>query len=354
MPKVSVIIPSYNHGLYIEQAVESVLEQTFQDWELLISDDASNDDTLERLARYKDHPRIRCFCQRERLGAVQQIHFLTQHASGSYIALLNSDDFWLPSKLQEQVAYLEQHKKTEACFTQAITVDKDSKVLSEKTFPHANIFFQPNRTRAEWLNDIWHHGNSLCHPSILARRGYDREWRFNAALRQLPDLDVWVSMLLSGDIYVLQKPLTAHRRLEDGNVSADSQENYQRLLVEQAWIFEKMLTSIDDKLFVEAFNAEFISKVASAPYALTCEKFFLMLAASERNTFMRDRAVVYFMNRGQDEAFMNCMKTDYHYGEDQFYALSSMSQASLPVRHDSLLERAFRKAHCMMRARRKK
>lgn len=344
MPKVSVIVPSFNHAVYITQAVESVLAQTFQDWELLISDDASTDDTLERLKPYQTHTKIRIFPQRVRLGAVQQIHFLVEQVQGEYIALLNSDDYWFPTKLEEQVAFLTANPQVEACFTQAIMVNEAGQELSEQDFPLAKLFFQPNRTRAEWLRNIWHCGNSLCHPSVLVRRSYDQKWKLNAALRQLPDMDIWVRMLLQVDIHVLQKPLTAHRRISGDNVSTDSSENYRRLMLEQSWIFEQMMDAIDDDLFRQAFSGEFVNAGASLPQELQCEKFFLLLNGTERNEFMRDRAIDYFIEHGRDQNFMRYMKEKYKFGEAAFYDLSCMRPIVQP-KPPNLVKRVCRKIY---------
>jgi len=105
VPLVSVVIPSYNHARYIVDAVESVLDQTLEDWELVIIDDGSTDDTLERLrnhARISSDPRIRLHSQ-ENGGSHAAINAGLSIASGCYLAVLNSDDRFAPARLETLV-----------------------------------------------------------------------------------------------------------------------------------------------------------------------------------------------------------------------------------------------------------
>ena len=92
-PLISVVMPSYNHAKYIKKAVDSVLAQDFDDFELLISDDASPDSSWQVISSFND-PRIRSFRQKQNLGPVGNLVFLIKEARGNYIALLNSDDAW--------------------------------------------------------------------------------------------------------------------------------------------------------------------------------------------------------------------------------------------------------------------
>ncbi len=102
MPEISVVIPSYNHSSYIDKAVASVLNQTFDDLELIIVDDGSTDNTLEVLEAYSD-PRLKIFSQ-ENQGAHAAINRALELAEGKLLAVLNSDDFYHPERLEKAVA----------------------------------------------------------------------------------------------------------------------------------------------------------------------------------------------------------------------------------------------------------
>jgi len=98
-PKISVIIPSYDHEKFIGEAVQSVLDQTFTDFELLIIDDKSKDNTLEILNQFDDH-RIVIHVNRKNIGSTHTINKGLKYARGKYIAILNSDDVYKPKRLE--------------------------------------------------------------------------------------------------------------------------------------------------------------------------------------------------------------------------------------------------------------
>lgn len=317
--KVSVIIPSYNHGRFINAAIDSVLRQTFQDFEIIISDDCSTDDTMEKLCAYQNVPNIRVYRQSQTLGPVAAIQYLVRQSRAKYIALLNSDDMWEPEKLAKQVSYMEVHPETVACFTHALCVNENGDPF--KRSKHLDkIFTQPNRSAAQWVRYFWDNGNCICHPSVLVKREiYCNQYNLNDALRQLPDYDLWVRIFSENEIHIIQEPLTLHRRLNGKkNTSGRSFENVKRHNIEQAWIQRRMITEIPDELFVEAFQDLFRCKDSSDSLHLRCEKFFLLKEQTKRNINLDLYAKAYYLENGTDEAFMQCMKDCYDFGWNVF------------------------------------
>ena len=322
--KVSVLIPSFNHAAYIEEAIQSVLSQTFADFELLISDDCSKDGTQKVLQKYEKEPRVRIFYQEHHIGAVEQIHFLIEQASGTYIALLNSDDYWRADKLEKQVEYLEGHPETGACFTQAVFVDEFDNHLSKSDFELSEIFIQPNRTRAQWINYFFYRGNCLCHPSVLARTGiYQGVCRLNPGLRQLPDYDLWTRYVPVHEIFVLQEPLTFYRKIGTENTSAWVSENEGMLLREQAWIRKNMITTLNAHLFIESFRED-LRKEAPSGAEILCEKFFLLEKLGRKDRFMRGQAIEFFLEQWQNSAFLDALTKKYAYRDTDFFAYARM------------------------------
>src|SRR4051812_30349914 len=102
MPKVSVIMASYNHAKFVQTAVQSVLLQTFEDWELCITDDASQDGTPD-IVEAIDDKRIRLHRLPENRGVSAALNDAIRRSSGDYIAVLNSDDVFLSDKIRAQV-----------------------------------------------------------------------------------------------------------------------------------------------------------------------------------------------------------------------------------------------------------
>ncbi|MCM3361410.1 teichuronic acid biosynthesis protein TuaG [Niallia sp. HCP3S3_B10] len=110
-PSVSIIMPSYNCKEYISYSIESVREQTYTDWELLIVDDYSTDGTVDLLKEWeKGDGRIRIFYQTVNEGAAVARNIALAHARGRYIAFLDSDDRWKKDKLEAQLAYMMDNK----------------------------------------------------------------------------------------------------------------------------------------------------------------------------------------------------------------------------------------------------
>lgn len=105
---VSIIMPSYNTGGYIKNSIESVLAQTYENWELIIVDDCSTDDTDGIVRQFSDK-RIRYLKNKKNSGAAISRNYALREAKGRWIAFLDSDDLWLPEKLEKQIAFMENN-----------------------------------------------------------------------------------------------------------------------------------------------------------------------------------------------------------------------------------------------------
>src|SRR3989304_595361 len=119
MPRVSVIIPTYNTAHYIAPAVESVLGQTYQDTEIIVVDDGSTDNTRTVLTPYMD--RIQYIVQ-DNKGRSEARNRGIHQSQGEFIAFLDADDLWLPDKLSQQVAALDEHEQAVLAYGLAQTV----------------------------------------------------------------------------------------------------------------------------------------------------------------------------------------------------------------------------------------
>ena len=106
---VSIIMPSYNTAAYIAASVQSVLAQTYTNWELIIVDDCSTDNTDEIVKPFLQDPRIRYYKNEKNSGAALTRNFALRQARGAWIAFLDSDDLWMPEKLEKQLAFMTQN-----------------------------------------------------------------------------------------------------------------------------------------------------------------------------------------------------------------------------------------------------
>lgn len=135
---VSVIIPVYNGEKYLKEAVESVLAQTFQDWELIIVDDFSKDSTRKIIKDLEaKNERIHSIFLNENSGAPAHPKNVGMGiAKGEYIAYLDQDDEWLPEKLEKQVAVFENNPQVEFLTCEALIVDKSGKIINRRIIPN--------------------------------------------------------------------------------------------------------------------------------------------------------------------------------------------------------------------------
>lgn len=240
-PFVSVVIPSYNHEKFIQECIQSVLNQTYQDFEIIITDDGSSDRTVDLIEGFSD-TRIKLFKFPVNMGASIAANHCILNSSGKYIAMLNSDDIWYPRKLEIQVDYLETHPDISIVFTRAEWIDDAGRPLRQWG-GRKNIFNVGNRTRFEWLRHFFYTGNSLCHPcSLIRREHYFDVGLLDPSFASLPDFDLWVRFCLKYDIHVLDQPLVYFRKInEHKNASGDNINNRIRNRFEYKQILDHYL-----------------------------------------------------------------------------------------------------------------
>ncbi len=321
-PLVSVVMSSYNHRAFVAEAVQSVLRQTFADFEFIISDDHSTDGTDEVIRGFSDS-RIIALYQAENTYCLNAQ--LYDMSVGKYIAIIHSDDVWMPKKLEKQVAYLESHPDCAACFTHAALIDEQGNP-EVKFDMRENIFLQPNRTQAEWLRYFFTKSNCLCHPSVLIRRDFLIQLGRNRALRQLQDFDKWIRLVKQAPIAILQEDLTLHRRhlATHANTSAAKPENSLRALAETYLLSETFFDGLSDELFLEAFQSLFRRPNAQTPEELTAEKFFLLLDhwVFGGNQRKLSAASFFYKHCGANPDVLATLREQYGYTLQHFYALT--------------------------------
>jgi predicted O-linked N-acetylglucosamine transferase (SPINDLY family)/GT2 family glycosyltransferase len=227
MPKVSVVLPTYNQERYISDAIESVLHQTYQDFEIIIVNDASSDQTVNGIQAYSD-ARIRLFSLEQNQGESAATNFGIQQAQGEWITILHSDDIFTPNKLEKQIDFITQNPQVAAVLSQVQIIDETGQVLLPGKHPLQRVFAQPNRSRFQWLNYFFTKDNCLCQTSSMIRRQcYDKMGFYDLRFRQIPDFDFWVRFCLQYDLHILPEPLI-HYRVHDSNISGIKPETLIR------------------------------------------------------------------------------------------------------------------------------
>tara|TARA_R110002111_G_scaffold262694_1_gene340157 strand:- start:87394 stop:90603 length:3210 start_codon:yes stop_codon:yes gene_type:complete len=258
MPKVTVILTSFNHAKYLRQAIGSVLNQSYQDFELIIWDDASADNSWEIIQSYRD-PRILAYKNdKSRRGVYGINKSISEIAKGEYIAIHHSDDEWHPDKLNRQIDYLQKNPECGAVFTNVLAIDEQSEVFADKAHYYSTIFDQPNRSRYEWLNFFFTHGNALCHPSVLIRKEcYLHCGLYRLGLAQTADFDMWIRLCFKYDIHVLPEKLTLFRiRNGERNTSGGNPDARSRMFFEHYTVLKNYFRIKSYEEFISIFPEE--------------------------------------------------------------------------------------------------
>lgn len=226
-PGFSVIMTSFNYGRYIGVAIESVLAQTRQDWELLIVDDCSQDDSWEIVKRYPD-PRIKAHRHSVNQGACAAYNRALNMARGDYIASLDSDDLFMPTKLERQGEFLASHPEVGICGTFVVEIDGDGGKMTEQS-PFADWFNVAMDLNAP---ENWMRENRLCHSGAVVRTELHKlVGDFDNKLVYTPDWQFWVRSLVAGvRFHVLDQPLVGYRN-HGANIT---HKNTQGAMLEQA------------------------------------------------------------------------------------------------------------------------
>jgi glycosyltransferase involved in cell wall biosynthesis len=272
MPTVSVIIPSYNHEKFVAECIQSVLDQTFQDFEIVITDDASTDRTVEIIEGFDDK-RIKLFKHSTNRGVSITANNCIRHASGRYIAWLSTDDAWYPEKLKVQVRYLDEHPGLGVVFGKVDWIDEAGELITDQSFPYQNIFNVHNRTRVEWLRQFFLAGNCLSLPCSLVRKEcFADVGLFNPAYAKILDLDLWIRICFKYDIEILDQRLLKNRWLGDEkNASGGTLKNRTQVQLEHKHSLDHYLNITDPDEFLSVFpDAINYGKVTSdiIPYFL--------------------------------------------------------------------------------------
>lgn len=248
-PRVSVILPLYNNARDVGPAIDSVLDQTMADLELVIVDDGSSDDTLEVVRRFDD-PRIVVLAQ-ENHGGAHATNVGIRAARGRYVALFAGDDVCRPERLERELAFLEASGGP-IVFSWASFIDDAGDPLAGEHFA-SGWFNHPERTRPEMLAWFFFHGNYLCTVSCLAERRLLLDaGLFPVTAAQVPDFAMWLSLIRDHELPLLPEPLVEYRVHADGrNVS--SPLNARRAELELVQVYRGVFDGLPVELFRQAF-----------------------------------------------------------------------------------------------------
>jgi glycosyltransferase involved in cell wall biosynthesis len=223
MPRVSVIVPTYNCAQFLGRALESAFAQSYRDFEVIVADDGSTDDTQEIISRLTQ-PLIYAYQENRGLSAARNLAI--SKASGEFLAYLDSDDMWFEQRLEKQVAFLDQNPRCGLVHSEVTVVDEEDRVLYPRFKEEAGRPILKGACAMHMLRTA-----SMHVPSVLERTScYDQAGPFDERLRSAEDYLHWLQILLHGhEIGYIDESLAMYR-WRNGSLSKNESKMHQAML----------------------------------------------------------------------------------------------------------------------------
>ena len=340
-PLVSIVMSNFNRELQIKQTIESVLAQTYQNWEFIIYDDCSTDRSRDIIQSFND-PRIKPFFAQKHEHLVYGSNYGITNSSGELIARIDSDDTWEQEKLKKQVDFFLDHPEYGACFSLVTFVNEHGKILTEKDTERVLWWDIRNKTQAEWLRYFYFYGCGVCQSTAMfPRKVIESVGLYNLGYVQLLDYDLWIRIVKHYPIHIIQEKLTNYRWFTTGaNISSPSEKGIRRANFEFSQIYCSFFDDLSDELFIEAFGEDFTHKGTSDPDELVVERLLLLFKKVFCGSAPQLAGVQMFLHLLQDEKMRKVLRDRYNLTQIDFYELAAkpilyeetaFSSASQPV-----------------------
>lgn len=238
-PLVSVIIPCYNAEKYVESAVRSIMNQTYKNLEIIVTDDCSTDNTfsiLEKLAA--EDSRIKLYKNETNLKIVKTLNKMIQHANGKYIARMDADDISLPNRIEKQVEFLEKNSDIAFCGTNAFIINEKNKHKGKTSLP---LSFEDNKFFLQFYSTFFH-------PTIMIRSEIYKQNLYDEDFLYAEDYELLARMIFSENLRGANLPEKLFEyRIFKGQSSSVHQE---KQISASARIFDKyQIVSNENKDF---------------------------------------------------------------------------------------------------------
>ena len=257
MPLISVVLPVYNVAPYLKESLDSILNQTIQDFEIIFIDDCSTDNTIEIATSYHDS-RIKILSKTENKGLIDSLNIGFKAANGKYIARMDGDDISDLCRFEKQLTILENNSEIKVCGSWLQAFGKDDKIIRHKE-NHEQILV-----------------NMMVHCSMsLGAVMLDRVWAegecFNEEKKHVEDYDFWSRVIWKGKLYNIQEVLY-HYRIHENQISSTFNEIQRKGDIPIKLVFFKKL-NYDQNKFADAF----LGKMFLQNEFFTVEEFTLFL-----------------------------------------------------------------------------
>ncbi|MBL1209363.1 glycosyltransferase family 2 protein [Geminocystis sp. GBBB08] len=321
-PLVSVRLITYNHEKYIEEAIYSVLSQTFQDYELIIVNDGSTDETdsiIKRILEKENNPKIKYIYQ-ENQGTSSACNTAILNARGKYIANMSGDDVCYPYRLEKQMQFI-QETGAKIVFSWVDIIDDNSNIIT-KTYYNTIIFNQPPRSRFSTLRHFFFNFNYINSPSgLIEKQLLIESGLYCLTSIQSQDLDMWIKLAKKYDICLLPEKLLKYRiRANNNNLSNSDNGRGSRMIFEHYQIHKTFFDDFPMDLFKQVFVNEIRLNNFSSNIHYELEKSFIYLL--HRESYIQIIGLENLFCLLQDESILKVAKSEYNFDLPKLYELT--------------------------------
>ena len=246
--KVSIILPTYNGGKYVINAVESVLFQSFSDWELIIINDGSNDDTESLLEKYiKKEPRIIYLKNEKKIGVQKTLNKGIKKSKGEYIARIDDDDEWInKDKLKEQIEFLEKNNDYVLVGTNGVVVDDRMNRIIDYNVPKTDFLIR----KTILFKNSFISSSVLIRKSVLQRIGGYCEEEY---AKNVEDYNLWLRLGTLGKFFNFDGVMTSYM-MREGNISSNNKKDILKKNLHIIAIYKKEYPNYKKALFFSYFK----------------------------------------------------------------------------------------------------
>ncbi len=312
--KVAIYMSCYNHARFVAEAIDSILEQTYTNWELWMANDGSTDDSAEIMASYESD-RIHFYNFKENTKLVGAQSYLIEQIKDSdceYIVGTAADDKWKPDRLEKQIEVMSKHEEYAACFSW------DEILLSGETEndPYKNLNFQNyshkgNRSRYEWLYRYTLYDNCMNACSAMLRKNvYFEIGGYNQYFISLGDFRLWLKIVMNYSIYMIEEPLVYYRR-HSSNMSTPSMEGMLSNLSETYVIKYELMKNITRRDFYRSFYKNLIYKENDSVTSFEAAKLFFLFTVFSGVNVCDQVAITMFLENSSNAELMKELEEAY-------------------------------------------
>lgn len=248
MPKVSVIIPAYNQAKYLRDAIDSVLNQTFQDFEIIIVNDGSIDETRDVVFSY-NHARI-TYIYQENQGLSSARNTGIKASNGYYLALLDSDDLFLPNKIENQLSLMDNHPTINIVLSGWNFVDESGSII-RGIRPWEKY---PNLDLESWLIGI----PFVPTGALFRRNCFDSIGLFDETLTGSEDWDLFIRLASTNNLMAWTKGILCNYRIHSSNMTRDPDRISQKIRVLDNFFNSTFSNQVDDEIKVLAYSNAYL------------------------------------------------------------------------------------------------